>query len=93
MLPSLKECRKCIRTFNSKYPHATFNEFWAYNWAYKLKVETDGSALDSSHSNETVRVLDEKLLCHPKWGLWCTGIPLSFAASLISSPFSRSGFL
>jgi len=56
-------------------------------------VETDGFALDSSHLNETVRLLDEKLLCHPKWGLWRTGIPLSFAASLISSPFSRSGFL
>lgn len=71
MLPSLEECRNRIRTFDWKYPHSTFDEFWAY----KLEVGTDGSILDSSHLNKTIGLLDEKLLRHPKWGLWWMGIP------------------
>lgn len=71
MLPSLEECQRRIKTFDSNYPGSTFDEFWQY----KLEVEKSGSILDSTHLDETAKLLDTKLLRHPKWGLWWTHIP------------------
>ncbi len=73
MLPPIKECQERVSEFNNRYPNSTFDEFWSY----KLEVEkySSSSILDHSYLNETVRLLNEKLLRHPKWGLWWTGIP------------------
>jgi len=71
MLPSIEICQKRISAFNSAYPNSTFDEFWAY----KRKADSEGSMLDSAHLKQTALQLDAKLLRHPKWGLWWTGVP------------------
>jgi hypothetical protein len=71
MLPSFEECKKRIEVFDSKHANSTFDEFWQY----KLEVEKSGSILDSSHLDETAKLLDKKLLSHKDWKLARTGIP------------------
>lgn len=61
MLPSAEEYRKHIQIFDRKYPGSSFDEFWSY----REEVGREGSSiLDASHLDETIRLLNQRLLKH-----------------------------